>query len=130
LAAVHLRCRRFEKSGVRAAKGGVRLKSYLFIESRCDQESPDVLAALDLAGRLRARGHEVAVFLIQNAVAMAAGSAPVTALVSRGARVWVDEFSVSVRGFDKTRHSPGIQLGDARDLVRLLMTRDVIPIWH
>jgi predicted peroxiredoxin len=113
-----------------ARRGGVRLNSYLFIESRCDHESPDVSAALDLAARLSTAGHEVAVFLIQNAVAMAIQSVPVTNLLHNGVRVWVDDFSISVRGFDGARCLPEVRLGGAPDLVRLLMAPGMIPVWH
>jgi predicted peroxiredoxin len=77
-----------------------------------------------------AAGHDVTVFLIQNAVAMAAHSTCVPDLIRRGVHVWVDDFSISVRGFDGARCSPEVRLGGAPDLVRLLMTRDVIPVWH
>jgi predicted peroxiredoxin len=57
-------------------------------------------------------------------------SAPVEDLVRRGVHVWVDDFSISVRGFDQVARSPGIRLGGAPDLVRLLMIRDTVAIWH
>lgn len=106
------------------------VKNYLFVESRCDEESPDVAAALGLAGQLCDAGHEVTVLLIQNAVAMAGHSPLVADLTRRRVRVWVDDFSFSVRGFDHAWRSSDVRAVGVSDLVTLLMTPGVVPVWH
>lgn len=104
------------------------MKSYLFLESRSDLDSPDVPAALALAGQLRGEGHEVALFLVQNAVTMAGRTAALGELHAAGVQVWADDHSLAVRGLPE----PGgaVRVGGAPDMVRLLMTPDVIGVWH
>jgi predicted peroxiredoxin len=94
---------------------------YLFIESRSEHESPDVAALFDLSGRLRDDGHDVTVFLVQNGV-LAVGND----LGRQGIEVMTDRQSLVDRG---------LAPDDARcagmpELVRLLMSPDVIASWH
>lgn len=106
------------------------MRSYLLIESRSEQESPDVGALLSLGGQLLDNGHQVTVFLVQNAVLGLARSAQLADLVTRGAQAWVDETSLRARMLDETALSPGMVLSGMPQLVRMLMTPDVVPIWH
>jgi len=103
--------------------------SYLLVESRSDQESPDVTALFDLGTRLRAEGNEVAVFLVQNAV-LAMHDETVHDLVANGVRVWADRYSILARGLDPEAHPAGVSLGGADDLVDLLMADGTTPVWH
>jgi len=105
-------------------------RSYLLIESRGGHESPDVAHLFDLGRRLREGGHEITVFLVQNAVFALGHPAELEDLVGRGVQVWVDGYSIAARGLDPGRCPQGIRLGGAPDLVRLLMTQDTIPVWH
>lgn len=104
------------------------MKSYLFLESRSDLDSPDVPAALALAGQLCAEGYPVAVFLVQNAVTMVGRSATLGELHAAGVQVWADDHSLAVRGLPEP--VGGVRLGGASDMVRLLMAPDVVPVWH
>lgn len=104
------------------------MRSYLFLESRSDLDSPDVPAALALAGDLRADGHEVAVFLVQNAVTMVGRTPALGDLRAAGVEIWADDYSLAVRGLPEP--AGAARLGGAPDLVRLLMAPDVVPVWH
>lgn len=104
------------------------MRSYLFLESRSDLDSPDVPVALALAGRLRGEGHPVAVFLVQNAVTMVGRTAALGALHAAGVQVWADDHSLAVRGLPEPAGE--VRLGGAPDMVRLLMAPDVVPVWH
>jgi predicted peroxiredoxin len=104
------------------------VRSYLFLESRSDLDSPDVPATLALAGQLRGEGHQVAVFLVQNAVTMVGRPATLDELHAAGVQVWADDHSLAVRGLPEP--AGAVRLGGAPDMVRLLMTPDVIPVWH
>ncbi|HEX6074145.1 MAG TPA: DsrE family protein [Micromonosporaceae bacterium] len=106
------------------------MRSFLFIESRGEHESPDVTALLELGGRLRGSGHAVTVFLIQNGVGTLGVGEPWQAMVEQGIDVWADEFSLRGRGLGPKQVPPGVQLGGADDLVRLLMTDGVVAVWH
>jgi hypothetical protein len=103
---------------------------YLFIESRSERESPDVAAVFDLAGRLHDAGHEVTLFLVQNAVATAGCGATLTELAHRGVAVWADEPSLVDRGLGSVPSPAGIRRSGMPDLVHLLMSRDVVAAWH
>jgi hypothetical protein len=104
------------------------VRTYLFLESRSDLDSPDVPAALALAGDLRGAGHEVAVFLVQNAVTMAGRTAALGDLAAAGVDVWADDHSLAVRGLPDP--AAPVRLGGAPDIVRLLMAPGVVPVWH
>jgi hypothetical protein len=106
------------------------VRSYLLIESRGAHESPDVPALFEMGARLRDAGHEVCVFLVQNAVLALGRPAVLESLLARGVRIWVDDYSVAARGLDAGRCPPGVRLGGAADLVRMLMAPDAVPIWH
>jgi hypothetical protein len=106
------------------------MRSYLLIESRGEHESPDVPALLRLGGRLRGGGHAVTVFLIQNAVATLGAGEPWRSLLDAGIDVWADELSLRTRGLGEKQCPPGVRLGGADDLVRMLMTDGVVPVWH
>jgi predicted peroxiredoxin len=103
---------------------------YLFIESRSERESPDVAALFDLAGLLRQAGHDVTLFLVQNAVATAGCALALTELMRRGVEIWADEPSLVDRGLGPVPRPDGIRPSGMPDLVRLLMSPDVVSAWH
>ena len=105
-------------------------RTYLFIESRSDLESPDVLSLLSLAGGLHEAGHQVSLFLVQNAVTMAGRTAALLDLARAGVTVWADDHSLAARGLRPPPDDGGIHLGGASDVVRILMTPGVVPVWH
>jgi predicted peroxiredoxin len=106
------------------------MRSYLLIESRCHQESPDVAALFELGTRLRAAGHEVGVFLVQNAVLALGAADTLTDMINSGVQVWADGHAILARGLDPARRPDGVLLGGADELVELLMADDVTPVWH
>lgn len=106
------------------------MRSYLFMESRSDLESQDVPALLTLIGGLREAGHEVSLFLVQNAVTMAGRTPALRDLARVGVEIWADDHSLSARGLALPPAECGIRLGGAPDVVRILMTPCVAPVWH
>lgn len=102
---------------------------YLFIESRSTRESPDVTALLDLAGRLREAGHEVTLFLVQNAVVAAAGAGRLRALLDLGVEILADDLSLDCRGLGPVPPD-GVRRSGVAELVRLLMSGGVVASWH
>ena len=104
-------------------------RTYLFIESRSEQESPDVLATLGLVGGLSEAGHDVSLFLVQNAVTMAGRIGELVDLSRAGVTVWADDHSLAARGLQAPA-ADGIRLGGVSDVVRILTTPGVVPVWH
>lgn len=104
-------------------------RTYLFIESRSDLESPDVLTMLTLVGGLRDAGHDVSLFLVQNAVTMAGRIGALLELARAGVTVWADDHSLATRGL-QAPPCDGIRLGGVSDVVRILTTPGVVPVWH
>ena len=104
-------------------------RTYLFIETRSDLESPDVLTMLTLVGGLREAGHDVSLFLVQNAVTMAGRIGELLDLARAGVTVWADDHSLATRGL-QSPPCDGIRLGGVSDVVRILTTPGVVPVWH
>ena len=104
-------------------------RTYLFLESRSEQESPDVLATLGLVGGLSEAGHDVSLFLVQNAVTMAGRVGELVDLSRAGVTVWADDHSLAARGLQAPA-ADGIRLGGVSDVVRILTTPGVVPVWH
>jgi hypothetical protein len=109
--------------------GAPAARTYLFIESRSEQESPDVLATLGLVAGLRDAGHDVSLFLVQNAVTMAGRIGELVDLARAGVTVWADDHSLATRGL-RPPPVPDIRLGGVSDVVRILTTPGVVPVWH
>ncbi|MGC4809230.1 DsrE family protein [Micromonospora sp. DT228] len=105
------------------------MRSYLLVESRTEQESPDVPRFFELGTGLRRAGHPVTVFLIQNAV-IGARAPAVTSLVAAGVEVWADESSVRTRGLSPDDCPEGVRLGGMPNLVGMLMAAGCVPVWH
>jgi hypothetical protein len=108
------------------------MAGYLLIESRDPFESSDVARTYELATQLRAAGHEVALFLVQN------GVLPVRAGCSRtglehviGTRVEVlaDDFSLRERGITATALISGVRSAPI-DAVVERMVAGWNAIWH
>jgi len=108
----------------------VPAKSYLLVESRCDLDGPDVDALLRRAIALRRRGHQVRLFLIQDAVVMAGREPLVADLARLGVPVFVDDMSSAARAVGGHRLVPGVHMAGAADLVSIAMTPDVVTVWH
>lgn len=106
------------------------MRSYLFLESRSDLDTPDVPAMLAVLGGLRDAGHEVSLFLLQNAVTMVGRIGALDVLHRDGVAVWADDHSLAVRGLPEPAPGGGVRTGGAPDLVRMLMAPGVVPVWH
>ena len=88
------------------------MPKYMLIESRDPFESNDVGFSYDLASGLAKAGNEVTLFLVQNGVLPVRKGAKadgLAAVIKAGVKVLADEFSLTERGIDKARLSPGIE---------------------
>jgi sulfur relay (sulfurtransferase) complex TusBCD TusD component (DsrE family) len=87
------------------------MSDYLLIASRDPFEHNDAGHYLDLASNLAAKGHQVTVFLVQNAVLAArpcAHSPRLKTLREAGVTVLADDFSLKERGIATTRLVPHV----------------------
>jgi sulfur transfer complex TusBCD TusB component (DsrH family) len=105
---------------------------YVFVESRSTADSPDVAATLDLVDGLGRAGHEVTLYLVQNAVLLAGATSPAGAALARGqhVRVWADDWSLDARGLPTSWLALGVRVATMAELVRLLAQPGVVPVWH
>ena len=105
---------------------------FVFVESRDPYERTDCQTLQELAVGLVGRGHQVTLFLVQNAVLPArAGSrfsSQLTGLVSQGVRVLADDFALSERAIAECAR--GVSAASFDDLTRLIMTPDSRALWH
>ena len=105
---------------------------FVFVESRDPYESADCQTLQELASGLASRGHQVTLFLVQNAVLPArAGSrfsSQLTALVSQGVRVLADDFALRERAIAETAR--GITAANFDELTRLILAPDTRALWH
>jgi sulfur relay (sulfurtransferase) complex TusBCD TusD component (DsrE family) len=87
------------------------MTEYLLIGSRDPFESKDTSRLYGLAGDLARNGDRVTLFLVQDGVLAARGSAcsaELSAVASEGVEVLADEFSLVERGISAARLVPGI----------------------
>ena len=106
------------------------MNKYLLIESRDAFDSTDADTWCEVAVQLKDAGHDVALFLVQNAVlqarAKAAGSR-LGRMRAAGIDVYADEFSLRERGIqDAAPHA-------VRAPIRLVIDRMCAgwsPVWH
>lgn len=109
------------------------MSAFVLIESRSCDEAPDVRGFLETAAQLSGEGHEIDLFLIQNAVLLATqGADPCLAeLVSRDhITVWADDFSLQTRSVEAGELCPGIRIAGMQELIGLLTSGDRKPVWH
>jgi sulfur relay (sulfurtransferase) complex TusBCD TusD component (DsrE family) len=103
---------------------------YLLIESRDPFESNDVGYYYQLARGLAEDGHEVTLFLVQNAVLAARPAAQVPQLrdvISAGLTILADEFSLKERGITKLRE--GVTAAEI-DIVVDRLEAGCKTLWH
>lgn len=109
------------------------MSQYLLVESRDPFESTDVATYLSLASDLAAQGHAVTLFLVQNAVLAARGTAPksamFTSLAKAGVTVLADDFSLAERGIAAARLAEGIQSSPI-DVVVDRLEAGAKTLWH
>lgn len=85
---------------------------YLLIESRDPYETREVAHDYELASNLVKEGNEVTLFLVQNGVLAARGSAPKNGLsdaAAAGVEILSDEFSLRERGISKEALAKGVK---------------------
>lgn len=103
---------------------------YVFIETRDPFECRDVEQTWALATELGAAGHDVAMFLVQNAVLAARKGAKVETLdESAPVRVLADDLSLRERGIGNDHLKAGIEMASIDVLTDLVMEDDRKPIW-
>jgi hypothetical protein len=108
------------------------MSAYLLIESRDPFEWSEVARTYELATQLRAAGHEVALFLVQNAVLpVRAGCrrAGLDRITGTGIDVLADDFSLRERGIAATALLNGIRPASI-DFVIERMAAGWKTIWH
>lgn len=105
---------------------------YFLIASEEPQSHGGVRRAYDLAATLAQRGREVTVFLVQNGVIPARrgpASASLEGLISRGAQVLADEFSLRERGIDSDRLASGVRPASLLQVTEALAAGAKV-LWH
>jgi predicted peroxiredoxin len=108
------------------------MDSYLFIESRDPFESRDVADHYDLAAALARDGQRVTLFLVQNGVLAARGTArsdALRAVTDAGVEVLADDFSLRERGIRADRLLPGVRAA-ALDVVIDQLAEGRKALWH
>lgn len=87
------------------------MSKYIFIESRDPSESAEVYQRLALAEELADDGHDVTMFMVQNAVLRTrkgANGDRLISLVDAGITLLADDFSLRERGIATDQLRPGI----------------------
>ena len=85
------------------------MAGYLIIESRDPFGSTGVSQTWDLASDLRAAGHDVTLFLVENGVLAARNQDRLDALADAGVEVLADDFALRERGLDADRLVAGVR---------------------
>jgi hypothetical protein len=109
------------------------MKSYVFIESRDPFESRDAQFVVENASALKARDHEVIVFLVQNGVLGArrnAAGSHLSELAKAGISLLADSFSLRERGIGTPELLPAVKESTVDALVEILVRDNTKAIWH
>ena len=108
------------------------MPGYLLIESRDPFESTSAAHTCELALQLRAAGHEVALFLVQNgvlAVRSGARHAELDKVIGTRIEVLADEFSLRERGISSASLIAGVHAAPIDSIVER-MTAGWNALWH
>jgi DsrE/DsrF-like family len=108
------------------------MSGYILIESRDPFESAGPARTCELAMHLRAAGHEVVLFLVQNGVLPARAGTQRTGLdklIGTRIEVLADDFSLRERGIAASELISGIRLAPI-DVVVERMGAGWNAIWH
>ena len=109
------------------------MTNYVFIESRDPFVSRDTRFVEETAISLRKRGHEVTVFLVQNAVLAArqgARDSCIACMVEAGVNLLADDFSLCERGIQPTEVCTGVRPSEIDVLVDAITQENTRAIWH
>ena len=108
------------------------MSRYLLIESRDPYGSTDPRGYATLASQLKAAGHEVALFLVQNGVLPVRAEARCAELrdaIGAQVEVLADEFSLRERGIENARVLPGVRVAPIAIVVERLAA-GWKTLWH
>ena len=108
------------------------MRGYLLIESRDPFESTGAARTCELAIQLRAAGHDVALFLVQNGVLAVRGGARRTELdtvLGTKIEVLADDFSLRERGIAPDNLIGGVKAAPI-DTVVERMAAGWNALWH
>lgn len=104
---------------------------YVFIESRDPFESQDTRFIEETAMAVKERGHEVTVFLVQNAVLAARKNVGrLRCLAEAGVTVLADAFSLRERGITSDELAPEIRESPIDALVEAIVQEKTKALWH
>ena len=109
------------------------MSDYVLIESRDPFDSADTGFVAETAEALRARGRDVTVYLVQNAVlATRAGArgSQVPRLAKAGVTVLADDFSLRERGIEAGEIAGCVRPASIDALVDLVMRPGAKTLWH
>ena len=107
------------------------MSRYVFIESRDPFESRDTRFIEETSVWVKERGHEVTVFLVQNAVLAARASAGrLDRLAEAGVTVLADELSLRERGIKADELAFGIREAGIEALVDAIVQENTKALWH
>jgi sulfur relay protein TusB/DsrH len=109
------------------------MSQYLLIESKNPAEGGEY--SFELARQLRAAGHNVSLYLVQDAVFAArrtfeAGQKLVSGAKADNVALLADEISLRQRGLTRDRLSDAVRVSTMDELVDLLMEKSDKAIWH
>jgi sulfur relay (sulfurtransferase) complex TusBCD TusD component (DsrE family) len=108
------------------------MPGYLLIESRDPFESTGAARTYELAIQLRAAGHEVALFLVQNgvlAVRSGARGAALDKVIRTQIEVLADDFSLRERGISSAGLLSGVQAAPIDSVIER-MADGWNALWH
>lgn len=103
------------------------MSNYVLILSRNRLESTAASRCLDLATDLRAGGHSVTVFLVQNGVFV--GADELSDAVDGGVRVVADGFSLRERGLAQSQLHDAVGVASLDLIIDRLVAGDKV-VWH
>jgi hypothetical protein len=104
---------------------------YVFIESRDPFESNDTQFVEETVISVKERGHDVMVYLVQNAVLAARKSINrLGRLTEAGVTLLADDFSLRERGISPGDLATGIQQSQISALVDAMVQPNTKTIWH
>jgi sulfur relay (sulfurtransferase) complex TusBCD TusD component (DsrE family) len=96
------------------------------------QTQPETGRLLRDAAALRRAGHQVRIYLVQDAVhaALRGGDPAVPELVEAGCTVWVDDVSLAQRGLTAADLAPAPVPGSMAQLVPEMLDGSVRVVWR
>jgi sulfur relay protein TusB/DsrH len=109
------------------------MSQYLLIESKNPLDGGDY--SFELAGQLREAGHDVSLYLVQDAVFAArrrfeAGAKLLASAKAKKIGLLADDISLRQRGITRERLAEPVRVSNMEELVDLLMEKSDKAIWH